>query len=139
MIDFARTEEAQRRLVRRLDDGTAASAEQIVIDHLERQELWRIVAYLVLNEQEYIILVESFVLHLPPRLIQSRHPERFADVWLIYQAKRNLLNRLQRNPDLRRLYLSATTSVAATELDTSGEPQYEADELCFKADQEKTR
>jgi DNA-directed RNA polymerase specialized sigma24 family protein len=103
MIDFARAEETQRRAVRRLDSGTAASAEQLVLDQIEREELWRIVAREITNAQEHIVLVESFVLHLPPRAIQARHPDRFADVWPIYQAKRNLLDRLRRNLDLRRL------------------------------------
>jgi len=114
LIDFRRTEETQRRVMCRLDGGTVASAEQLVLEQLEREELWRIVACQALTEQEYIVLVESFVLRLPPRLIQARHPDRFADVWVIYQAKRNLLDRLRRNPDLRRLYFSTNASTVGT-------------------------
>jgi DNA-directed RNA polymerase specialized sigma24 family protein len=118
MIDFVRTEETQRRAIRRLNRDTAASAEQLVLEQIEREELWQIVVRLALTAQEYIVLVESFVLHLPPRVIQTRHADRFTDVWAIYQAKRNLLDRLRRNPDLRRLYLSENASaVGAAQAD----------------------
>jgi hypothetical protein len=44
------------------------------------------------------------MMDLPPRDIQARHPDLFANVNEVYSAKRNLLNRLQRNPDLQRLH-----------------------------------
>ena len=59
---------------------------------------------LVSSEHERIILVESFVLGLPPRTILERHQDCFEDVPAIYGAKRNLLNRLERSRDLRQLY-----------------------------------
>jgi hypothetical protein len=71
---------------------------------LERANLWRLISQIVLNEQEQIVLRESLVSALPPRDIQARHPDRFADVVAVYRTKRNLLNRLQRNHDLRTLW-----------------------------------
>ena len=50
------------------------------------------------------MLTESFAYDLPPRAILARHPTLFADVDAIYTIKRNLIERLKRNPDMRRLY-----------------------------------
>jgi hypothetical protein len=37
-------------------------------------------------------------------VIMARHPELFAHISTVYFAKRNLLERLQRNPELQRLH-----------------------------------
>ena len=62
--------------------GTAIAAE--VQDEAERR-----VAYL------------CFVLDLKPREVQERHPELYATVDDVYRIKRNLLDRLRRNPAIR--------------------------------------
>jgi len=39
---------------------------------------------------------------LPPRAILARHPDLFGDVGEVYMAKRHLIGRLQRDPNVRR-------------------------------------
>ena len=40
---------------------------------------------------------------LPPRDILARHPHVFSDIAAVYAAKRNLMTRLQRSPELRAM------------------------------------
>jgi hypothetical protein len=88
----------------KLEPPSVTTPEELVIGAQSRDEVWKLLNKLVSNEHERIILIESFVLGLPPRSILERHQDRFADVPAIYCAKRNLLNRLERSRDLRRIY-----------------------------------
>ena len=75
-----------------------------MFEHLDRAELWQIVSNLVKTEAERVVLVDRFVLDLPPRAILARHPTLFADVATIYAVIRNLCDRLRRNKDICRFY-----------------------------------
>jgi DNA-directed RNA polymerase specialized sigma24 family protein len=103
-IDAARAQATRERAYQKLDLPLVATPEELVLGAQNRDELWRLVSKIASNEDDRIILLESFVLALPPRAILERHPDRFADVPAIYAAKRNLLNRLERSRDLRQLY-----------------------------------
>jgi DNA-directed RNA polymerase specialized sigma24 family protein len=103
-IDEARAEATRERAYQKLNAPVVATPEEVVLGALSRRELWLLINKLVSSEQERIIMVESFVLGLPPRTILERHQDRFTDVPAIYGAKRNLLNRLERCRDLRQLY-----------------------------------
>jgi hypothetical protein len=103
-IDDARAEATRERVYQRLEAPSVATPEELVLGALSRAELWRLVDGVVSGEHERIILIESFVLGLPPRAILERHQDRFADVPEIYGIKRNLLNRLERSRDLRQMY-----------------------------------
>jgi hypothetical protein len=73
--------------------------EQLVLERLERAELWELVSLLTTTEAERGALHERFVLDLPPRIIQSRHPALFADVKVVYAAIRNVCDRLRRHKE----------------------------------------
>ena len=103
-IDAARAEASRERAYQKLDLPSVTTPEELVVGALNRDELWQLVSKIVSNEHERIILIESFVLGLPPRAILERHQDSFEDVPAIYGAKRNLLNRLERSRDLRQLY-----------------------------------
>jgi DNA-directed RNA polymerase specialized sigma24 family protein len=103
-IDAARAEATRERAYQKLGLPSVTTPEELVLGAQSRDELWRLLNKLVSNEHERIILIESFVLGLPPRMILERHLDRFADVPAIYGAKRNLLNRLERSRDLRQIY-----------------------------------
>ena len=103
-IDAARAEATRERAYQKLDRPSVTTPEEQVLGALSRDELWQLIITLVSNEHERIILIESFVLGLPPRAIWERHQDRFADVPTIYGTKRNLLNRLERSHDLRQVY-----------------------------------
>ena len=104
VIDYARARTAQERMLQKLEFSGGSSPEQVVLFEMERAELWQLVFGLTANEQEHIVLIESFLGDLPPRAIQARHPELFPDVIAVYNAKRNLLTRLKGNRHLRRLF-----------------------------------
>jgi hypothetical protein len=72
-----------------------------VVHESSCNELWRLVSCVAATTQERTLLHECFVLDLPPRRVLDRHPELFADITAVYTAKRNLLERLKRNPELR--------------------------------------
>jgi DNA-directed RNA polymerase specialized sigma24 family protein len=83
---------------------TAGAPEQIVLAKIERAALWSIVDSVVATQSERIVLIESYTYDLPPRAIHVRHPQLFATVADVYAVKRNLIDRLQRNRELRSLY-----------------------------------
>ena len=80
------------------------SIEDVVLDRLDRQALWRIALSEVHTEQERLVLVENCMYSLRPATIFARHPQQFSSITQIYTAKRNLIERLKRNPELQRLY-----------------------------------
>lgn len=104
VIDSSRIEVTRDRAYQKLESRGVASPEQIVVDDAVRTALWKAIAPLVTSEREYIVLIESYVHALAPRQIQARHPSCFADANEVYGVKRNLINRLLRSRDLKRLY-----------------------------------
>ena len=103
-IDAARAEATRERAYQKLELSSVITPEDLVLGAQSCDELWRLLNKLVSNEHEQIILIESFVLGLPPRTILDRHQDRFEDVPAVYGIKRNLLNRLGRNRDLQQIY-----------------------------------
>jgi DNA-directed RNA polymerase specialized sigma24 family protein len=101
-IDMARARAVRERAYQKLDPAVTATPEQVVIEEIERVDLWRAVLGAIACEQERTVLIESFQLNLPPRAILARHPELFSDVGEVYMAKRHLIGRLQRDPNVRR-------------------------------------
>jgi RNA polymerase sigma factor (sigma-70 family) len=104
VIDAARAEITRERAYQKLDAPNDPTPEDEVVSELGRAELWKLLDALVPGARERIVLIESFVLALPPRAILERHQGRFTDVPEIYSLKRNLLNRLERSRALRQLY-----------------------------------
>jgi DNA-directed RNA polymerase specialized sigma24 family protein len=105
-IDLARAQRVRERAYQKLDLGEVATPEQQVLEEIERADLWRVVLSAIGSEQERIVLIESFQLDLRPRAILARHPDLFANIDEVYLAKRHLIGRLQRNPDVRRFLRS---------------------------------
>ncbi len=103
-IDAARAQAAQERVAQNVERTDPISPEQAVFERLDRAELWQIVSEVVKTEAERVVLVDRFVLDLPPRAILARHPTLFTDVATIYAAIRNLCDRLRRNQAICRLY-----------------------------------
>lgn len=78
-----------------------AQVEPAVVEQLDRNELWRIVAEHARTEPEKALVEAALVRGLPPRVIAQRYQGLFADVQDVYRMKRNLLERLGRDPRLR--------------------------------------
>ncbi|MBK9712911.1 MAG: sigma-70 family RNA polymerase sigma factor [Kouleothrix sp.] len=104
VIDTMRSETNFERITQLIEVEDVATPEQIVLERLERRELWRIVSEVAQTEQERVVVSESFVYGLPPRDILMRHPGLFDGAVEIYTTKRNLLDRLKRCAELRLLY-----------------------------------
>ncbi|HEU5103280.1 MAG TPA: hypothetical protein VFU22_29870 [Roseiflexaceae bacterium] len=105
VIDQAREQASQQRAVQSLESTIVSSTpEQTVLQALDRSEIWRLIMEITSRPEERVIVYESLVYALPPRAIQARHPDMFADVADVYRVKRNLINRFQRNRDLQRLW-----------------------------------
>lgn len=105
VIDLAREQASQQRAAQSLEATLESTTpEQTVLQELDRTEIWRLLMQLASSSEEQIIVRESLLYALPPREIQARHPDMFADVADVYRLKRNLINRFQRNHDLQRLW-----------------------------------
>jgi DNA-directed RNA polymerase specialized sigma24 family protein len=111
VIDHARDQAGQLRAAQNVEcAGVSAAPEQTVLEDLDRSELWRLIMQMTNSLQEQIIVRESLVYALPPRTIQARHSDLFADVMQVYRVKRNLINRFQRNRELQQLWQERGTS-----------------------------
>jgi hypothetical protein len=104
VIDAARARASYDRLAQQARFDGAVTPEQVVLEQLGGDELWQLILDIVESEAERIILVERFVLDLPPRTIQARHPALFSDMEKIYLAIRNLRDRLRRHKGLSQRY-----------------------------------
>jgi DNA-directed RNA polymerase specialized sigma24 family protein len=105
VVDGLRAQQARQRRMQRMEISPVLTPEQVVLDQAEHTELWRIAQSTARTLQEQAILFDHFVLDLPPREIRQRHPELFENVDAVYKIKRNLVGRLQRSPEIQRLYL----------------------------------
>jgi DNA-directed RNA polymerase specialized sigma24 family protein len=103
-IDAVRASAVQAGTVQILMASTTTDPELALLDQLDRMALWGLVNSLVGTEQERVILIERYVLDLPPRRILARHPTLFADVTAIYTLVRNLCCRLRHHHGLRQLW-----------------------------------
>jgi len=65
------------------------------------QELLAIIRSALRDDREREVFQLTIVLGYTPREISRRHPVRFPTADIVYQIKRNLLDRLRRNPEIR--------------------------------------
>lgn len=107
VIDQARAR--QRHAWVPLDDEICAMrhvaedpADQVV-RRLARRELWQTINHELADDDERTVARLSFVGGLSPREILARHPDRFQSATDVYRTKRNMIERLRRSPEVRRL------------------------------------
>jgi DNA-directed RNA polymerase specialized sigma24 family protein len=103
VIDSARSDTNFERVSQAIESDEVATPEQIVIDQASRDELWQVATAVAQTEQERVALLESYAYDLAPREILARHPALFTNANDIYTTKRNLIDRLKRSPEMRRL------------------------------------
>jgi hypothetical protein len=77
------------------------SAERGVIGKLAGEQLWAAISAELQGETEQVVAYQSFVRDLKPSEIFVRHPRLYASVAEVYRIKRNLIERLRRNPEVR--------------------------------------
>jgi hypothetical protein len=83
-----------------------ASPDEEAMDRVSRQEFWNFINAQLHNEAERVVVFSSFVMGLKPGDIYERRKDLFASVNDVYNVKRNVLGRLSRNQELRRLLAS---------------------------------
>jgi RNA polymerase sigma factor (sigma-70 family) len=91
------------------DDETASEDYSRAIEvrdepdeRIEAEELLAIIRRELHDERERRVFELSIRLGYTPREITRRDPERFPTAEVVYQIKRNLLDRLRRSPELRK-------------------------------------
>jgi DNA-directed RNA polymerase specialized sigma24 family protein len=77
------------------------NAERTVVGELSGQQLWEAIMREVQDEPERKVVLLSFARDLKPAEIAERHPELFAGVADVYRIKRNVIERLRRNAEIR--------------------------------------
>jgi DNA-directed RNA polymerase specialized sigma24 family protein len=85
------------------DGSNAPNVESQTLARMQRQEFWEEIQARLRNEKERQVVYGSFVLALKPRELYSRSQEMFRDVAEVYRVKENVLARLRRDDDLKKL------------------------------------
>jgi hypothetical protein len=80
-----------------------ADIEALAVGRLAGGELWQAIEAALPDESERLLIYLSYALDLKPRQIQERHPALYPTVADVYRIKRNVLDRLRRSDELRRL------------------------------------
>ncbi len=77
------------------------NAESAVVGNLSGEQLWAVITRELQDEAEQKVAFLSFARDLKPAEIAARHPTLFASVADVYRIKRNIIERLRRNPEIR--------------------------------------
>ncbi len=104
LLDEMRARDAAGR--ERLTDQVAEGIEtpdvaDVALGQLAGSDLWAAIVAEMQDEAERRVAYCCFVLDLKPREVQERHPQLYATVDDVYRIKRNLLERLRRNANIR--------------------------------------
>ena len=91
-----------------LDEATEEEAEdpspeEQAIGHSERESLWGLTSARLHDEKERTVIHGSFVLDLKPQEIYDHFPGVFNDVDEVYRVKQNVVSRLRRDSEFRKL------------------------------------
>jgi DNA-directed RNA polymerase specialized sigma24 family protein len=78
-----------------------SDAEGSVLARLASEQLWDAIVKELQNEAEKRVVFLSFTRDMKPADIAERHPDLFKDVADVYRVKRNVIERLRRNPEVR--------------------------------------
>ena len=100
-----RREQFDQKLERN-DDGEESMPAEVGStpeELVQNDEIWKFIKSRLKDEKEYTVVYTSFHLGLSPRQIIAEYPKAFRDINEIYQCKANVLARLARDPELRKL------------------------------------
>lgn len=81
----------------------APGVESEALDRVRRQELWEEVDARMHSERERRVVYGTFVLGLKPRDVYAHFRDTFRDVNDVYRVKENVLARLRRDSELKKL------------------------------------
>ena len=81
----------------------ARSVEKSAFQDLNTRRLWAVIVSCCHDDRDRLLARLLLLDDLKPRQIVDQHPEVFPDVSEVYRIKRNLFDRLRRNPILRAM------------------------------------
>jgi hypothetical protein len=88
--------------VEEADSGVDVEGQ--LVRRVSGQEVWAAIARALPDAASRAAIYLSFALDLRPREIYARYPQHYASVADVYRSKRNALDRLRRDPELRARY-----------------------------------
>jgi len=87
----------------RTRDQMLDAPDEEAINRVTREEFWRSIDALLMCDAERFVLYHSFIMGRKPGEIYKMRRDLFGSVAEVYNVKRNILGRLSRNRELRRL------------------------------------
>jgi hypothetical protein len=87
----------------RARDQMLDAPDEEAINRVTREEFWRSIDALLMCDAERFVLYHSFIMGRKPGEIYKMRRDLFGSVAEVYNVKRNILGRLSRNRELRRL------------------------------------
>lgn len=85
------------------EESHEMSPEDQALDHSDRRDFWDLTRTRLHDEKERVVIHGSFVLDLKPQEIYERFQSIFSDVDEIYRVKQNIISRLRRDTEFRKL------------------------------------
>lgn len=82
------------------------SPDEEAMERVNREEFWTYINTQLNDEAERVVVVNSFVMGMKPGDIYTQRPDLFTCINDVYNVKRNVLGRLSRNQELRRMLAS---------------------------------
>lgn len=79
------------------------SPEEQAIDQLERRTMWDLLESRLHDEKERLVIKGSFVFDMKPQEILDKYRAQFSDIDEIYRVKQNVIVRLRRDSEFRKL------------------------------------
>lgn len=79
------------------------SPEEQAMDQLEGRRLWELLKERLNDEKEWRVMECSFVLDMKPQEILDKYRGQFSDIDEIYRVKQNVIVRLRRDAEFRKL------------------------------------
>jgi hypothetical protein len=86
--------------------ASQVSPDEEAMKRVNCEEFWSYINAQLNSDAERVVVFRSFVLGMKPGDIYSKHQDLFQSINDVYNVKRNVLGRLSRNPELRRLLAS---------------------------------
>jgi DNA-directed RNA polymerase specialized sigma24 family protein len=80
------------------------SPEEQAMDVSERQKLWELLLPRLHDEKERLVIYGSFVLDLKPQELLDQFSNVFSSIDEIYRVKQNVIARLRRDIEFRKLF-----------------------------------
>jgi hypothetical protein len=88
------------------DRSARTSPDEEAMERVNRQEFWSYISSQLNDEAERVVVFDFFVMGMKPGDIYDHRQDLFSSIKDVYNVKRNVLGRLSRNSELRRMLAS---------------------------------